>query len=195
MVRHGWILILLLLSSGCALTKEHIALDYAPQQNIDLIRGSEKINLEVSVKDSRKMKDKVSYKKNAYGMELAEIISDKDVVNLVRDSIITELNNRGFKTDGNDAQVNVELIKFFNDFKTGFFAGDATGEVIMIAQIKRNGGNIIYNKSITGEYTEQNIQLMTGNNAKLALEGALKDAISKLVNDTEFIKALMESKT
>jgi uncharacterized lipoprotein YajG len=156
---------------------------------------SEKINLEVSVKDSRKMKDKVSYKKNAYGMELAEIISDKDVVNLVRDSIITELNNRGFKTDGNDAQVNVELIKFFNDFKTGFFAGDATGEVIMIAQIKRNGGNIIYNKSITGEYTEQNIQLMTGNNAKLALEGALKDAISKLVNDTEFIKALMESKT
>ena len=195
MVRHGWILIFLLLSSGCALTKEHIALDYAPQQNIDPIRGSEKINLEVNVKDSRKMKDKVSYKKNAYGMELAEIISDKDVVNLVRDSIKIELNNRGFMTDGNDAQVNVELIKFFNDFKSGFFAGDASGELIMVVQVKRNNGNMIYDKVINGEYLEQDIQLATGKNAKLALEGALKDAISKLVNDTEFIKTLMESKT
>jgi uncharacterized lipoprotein YajG len=191
----GIALISFICLTGCALTKEHIALDYAPQQNIDPIRGSEKINLEINVKDFRKMKDKVSYKKNGYGMELAEIISDKDVVDLVRDSIKTELSNRGFNTNGNDVQVNIELIKFFNDFKPGFFAGDATGEVIMSAQVKKSGGNIIYNKSITGEYTEQNIQLMTGNNAKLALEGALKDAISKLVNDTEFIRALMQSKT
>ena len=195
MVRHGWILIFLLLSSGCALTKEHIALDYAPQQNIDPIRGSEKINLGVSVKDSRKLKDKVSYKKNAYGMELAEIVPDKDVVELVRDSIKTELRNRGFNTNGNDALVNIDLIKFFNDFKSGFFAGDASGELIMVVQVKRNNGNIIYDKVISGEYLEQDIQLATGKNAKLALEGALKDAISKLVNDTEFIKALMESKT
>jgi uncharacterized lipoprotein YajG len=195
MARHGWILIFLLLSSGCALTKEHIALDYAPQQNIDPIRGSEKINLGISVKDSRKMKDKVSYKKNAYGMELAEIISDKDVVELVRDSIKTELCNRGFNTNGNDAQVNIELIKFFNDFKSGFLAGDASGELIMVVQVKENNSNIIYDKVIRGEYLEQDIQLAIGKNAKLALEGALKDAISKLVNDTEFIKALMESKT
>lgn len=194
MIRYGWILILLLLSSGCALTKEHIALDYAPQQKIDLIRGSEKINLEVNVKDGRKMRDKVSYKKNAYGMELAEIISDKDVVELVRDSIKTELRNRGFNTDGNDVQINIELIKFFNDFKSGFFAGDASGELIMSAQVKKIGGNISYNKTITGEYLEQNIQLATGNNAKLALEGALKDAVSKLVNDSDFIMALMGTK-
>ena len=194
MSKYGLILVLLLLSSGCALTKEHITLDYAPQQNIDPIRGSEKINLEVNVKDSRKMKDKVSYE-NAYGMELAEIVSDKDVVELVRDSIKTELRNRGFNTNGNEAQVNIGLINYFNDFKSGFFAGDASGELIMVVQVKRNNGNIIYDKIISGEYLEQDIQLATGKNAKLALEGALKDAISKLVNDTEFIKALMESKT
>jgi hypothetical protein len=36
--------------------------------------------------------------------------------------------------------------------------------------------------------------LATGNNAKLALEGALKDAVSKLVNDSDFIMALLGAK-
>lgn len=195
MVRLAWILALISLLSGCALTKEQIALNYTPQQNIDPIKGSERIGLEVNVKDSRKMRDKVSYKKNAYGMELAEISSDKDVAELVRDSIKTELQNREFNINENDAQVNIELLKFFNDFKSGFFSGDAFGEIIMTAQVKKKDGSVIYNKSITGDYLEQNIQLATGKNAKLALEGALKDAISKLVNDTEFIRALMQSKT
>lgn len=102
--------------------------------------------------------------------------------------------NRGFIVNGGDIIVNIELIKFFNDFKSGFFAGDASAEVLMGSQVKLSNGNIIYNKIITGNYVEQNIQLATGNNAKLALEGALKDAVSKLVNDSDFIMALMETK-
>jgi uncharacterized lipoprotein YajG len=110
------------------------------------------------------------------------------------ESIKTELQNRGFKVDGNGIVLNIELIKFYNDFKSGFFAGDAAGEVIMGSQVKRKDGNLIYNKTITGMYVEKNIQLATGQNAKLALEGALKDAVSKLVNDSEFIWALMQCK-
>lgn len=140
------------------------------------------------------MRDKVCYKKNAYGMELGEIISNNDVVELVRNSINTELTNRGFIVNGGDIAINIELIKFFNDFKTGFFAGDASAEVLMGSQVIQSNGNIIYNKTITGNYVEHNIQLATGNNAKLALEGALKDAVSKLVNDSDFIMALMGTK-
>ncbi len=180
--------------SSCALTKAYITVDYAPQINIEPIRGAEKVNLTVNVNDARSMRDKLSYKKNAYGMELGEIISNNDVVQLVRESIKTELTNRGFNVDGSDIFINIELIKFFNDFKTGFFAGDASAEVLMGSQIKLSNGNIIYNKIITGNYVEQDIQLATGNNAKLALEGALKDAVSKLVNDSDFIMALMGTK-
>lgn len=182
------------LVSGCALTKEYITVDYTPQRNIEPIRGAENIHLKVNVNDARSMRDKVCYKKNAYGMELGEIISNNDVVQLVRESIKTELTNRGFIVNDGDVVINVELIKFFNDFKTGFFAGDAAAEVLMGSQIKLSNGNIIYNKIITGSYVEQNIQLSTGNNAKLALEGALKDAIAKLINDSEFIMALMGTK-
>jgi len=185
------ILLFLLSLSGCALTKDHIVLDYTPQQNIENIRGSEKVNLKFNITDARSMKDKVSYKKNAYGMEMAEIISDKDALELVKEAINIELQNRGFNTNGSDIDLNIELIRFFNDFKMGFFAGDASAEVIIGTQVKLKNGNVLYNKTITGKYVEQDIQLATGKNAKIALEGALREAVSILVNDPEFIKALM----
>jgi uncharacterized lipoprotein YajG len=191
---HRVILIFLMFLSGCALTKENITLEYIPQSNVESIRGSEKVNIKLNVTDGRTMRDKVSYKKNAYGMEMAAIISDNDVIELVGKSIKIELHNRGFMVDGGDIEVNIELIKFNNDFKSGFFAGDAAAEVIMGVRVKQKSGNIPYNKTITGTYVEQDIQLATGSNAKKALDGALKDAIPKLMNDQKFIIALMESK-
>ena len=194
MYRVNFILVFLMFLSGCALTKEHITLDYVPQSNVEAIRGSEKVNIKLNVTDARTMRDKVSYKKNAYGMEMGEIISDSDVIDLIRKSIKTELQNRGFMVDSGGTNVNIELIKFYNDFKSGFFAGDASAEIIMGVQVKQKNGNIPYNKTITGTYVEQNIQLATGSNAKRALDGALKDVIPKLMNDQKFIIALMESK-
>lgn len=194
MYRVTFILVFLMFLSGCALTKEHITLDYVPQSNVEAIRGSEKVNIKLNVTDARTMRDKVSYKKNAYGMEMGEIISDSDVIDLIRKSIKTELQNRGFIVDSGGTNVNIELIKFYNDFKSGFFAGDASAEIIMGVQVKQKNGNIPYNKTITGAYVEQNVQLATGGNAKRALDGALKDVIPKLMNDQKFIIALMESK-
>lgn len=194
MYRVIFVLIFLVSLFGCALTKEHINLDYVPQTNVEAIRGSEKVNIKLNVTDGRTMRDKVSYKKNAYGMEMGEIITDNDIIELVSKSIKTELQNRGFMVDGGDVEVNIEMIKFYNDFKSGFFAGDASAEIIMGVQVKQKNGNIPYNKTITGAYIEQNIQLATGSNAKKALDGALKDAIPKLMNDQKFIIALMETK-
>lgn len=194
MYRVTFILVFLMFLSGCALTKEHITLDYVPQSNVEAIRGSEKVNIKLDVTDARNMRDKVSYKKNAYGMEMGEIISDSDIIDLIKKSIKTELQNRGFIVDSGGTNVNIELIKFYNDFKSGFFAGDASAEIIMGVQVKQKNGNIPYNKTITGTYVEQNIQLATGSNAKRALDGALKDVIPKLMNDQKFIIALMESK-
>ena len=180
--------------SICALTKEYITVNYNPQKNIEPIRGAEKVNVKVNMNDARSMRDEICYKKNAYGMELGEIISNNDVIELIREFIKTGLTNRGFIVNGGDIAINIELIKFFNDFKTGFFVVDASAESLMGLQVKLSNGNIIYNKIITGNYVEQNIQLATDNNAELALEGALKDAVSKLVNDSDFIMALMGTK-
>lgn len=96
--------------------------------------------------------------------------------------------------EGSEILAEVELVKFYNDFKTGFWSGDAVGEVVMGIKVKKADGNITYAKSITGTYTETGVQLASGNNAKTALEGALRDAVAKLTKDDEFIKALLKSK-
>ena len=117
--------------SICALTKEYITVNYNPQKNIGPIRGAEKVNVKVNMNDAWSMRDEICYKKNAYGMELGEIISNNDVIELIREFIKTGLTNRGFIVNGGDIAINIELIKFFNDFKTGFFVVDASAESLM----------------------------------------------------------------
>jgi uncharacterized lipoprotein YajG len=130
------VIIILILLSGCALTKERINLDYAPQKNIATIRGSENVGLIVNVTDARQIRDNVGYKKNAYGMELGEIIPHNDIVELVRESIQTKLRDRGFNVNGTDASVDIQLVRFYNNFKNRFFSADASAEVIMGATVK-----------------------------------------------------------
>ena len=180
-------------SSSCALKKDTISMGYTPQENIDKIHNAEKVRLHVNITDARNMKDKVSYKKNAYGMELAEIVSSTDVTQIVRTALESELRNRGFIVNNSGINLDVTLIKFFSDFKTGFWSGEAVAEVIMSVQVKQLNNQIPFNKVINGNYTNPNIQLASGKNAQIALDGALGDAVSKLVNDPSFIAAIMTS--
>src|SRR5437763_12439384 len=41
------------------------------------------------------------------------------------------LRNRGFEVGKGSVSVKAELQKFYNDFKTGFFSGDAVAEVVI----------------------------------------------------------------
>src|SRR5437763_5405171 len=93
------------------------------------------------------------------------------------------LRNRGFEVGKGSVSVKAELQKFYNDFKTGFFSGDAVAEVVINVQVQKSDGSVRFVKVVSGEGKEPNIQLSSGTNAKAALERALSDAISKLFND------------
>lgn len=177
---------------GCALTTDQIKLEYVPTSS-GRLEGAETIKVKAEVIDLRTVKDKVSSKKNGYGMEMAPIVAVNDVSELISRSINTELANRGFTVSGGNLLVRNELSRFYSDFKVGFWAGDAVADVIMNVQVKRPDEKIIFSKTITGQYVNQNIQLASGENAQVALNGALKDAIQKLVSDPEFINSLLDS--
>jgi uncharacterized lipoprotein YajG len=180
------------LGSGCAISKDYVDLKYAPQQYVDKVDGADKVTVAVTIIDARTTKNKVSCKKNGYGMEMAEIVSKNDVAVLVSDAITEELRNRGFNMKDGGVTVGVELTKFYSDFKIGFWSGDAVAEVACSVQVKKSDGNIAYAKAITGLYTEGGVQLCSGDNAKAALDGAMKDMIAKLMHDSSFINALVQ---
>jgi uncharacterized lipoprotein len=188
----GILLATVFLASGCALTKDYVVLSYDPQVNIEKIKEADTVKVKVEISDVRTIKDKVSSKKNSYGMEMAPIIAQNDVADTLKKAIEAELKNRGFELADGSVLVLAELNKYYNDFKTGFWSGRAVAEVVMNVQVKKPDNSIFYSKMIAGE-NSHTVQLASGTNAKFTLDGALKDAISKLFNDTSFMDSLFKA--
>lgn len=181
------------LLNGCAASKDYIAVNYTPQANVAALPGAERVSVHVDVSDVRSVHDRVGSKKNSYGMEMAAIIATNDIPTLVKNSIEQELKDRGFKVAEGDVTVLVELSKFLNDFKVGVWSGDAVAELTMSVQIKKPDGNIVYSKLVTGEGEKLKIQLASGKNAEVALEGALQNAVVRLFADPLFTDGLLKA--
>jgi uncharacterized lipoprotein YajG len=179
---------------GCAFTTERINLTYSPQLGVSTIPGANDVVVSVQVNDQRQEKsNKVSSKKNGLGMETAPILSTEDVTVTLRRAIEQELRSRGFSI-GNEAIVLIiaDLIQFWNDYKTGFFAGDAVADLNMSISIKNKNGNLLYFRLIIAQGVEPNTTLFTGNNARLALNRAIENGMKLLFEDQSFISALIE---
>lgn len=180
--------------SACALTVDEVDIAYKPQAQPVAVGGAENVKAKVTVSDARASnRDRISVKKNGYGMEMAAIVSKRDVPKLVGDAIEQELKARGFVIEGGQVFVLVDINKFYNDFKTGFFAGQAAGEVMLGAQVLNAAGKMFYSRTYPGEYVVQDIMLMGGDNAKEAVEGAFSNAVAKMMSDQYFIQALIEA--
>ena len=186
--------VLSLLLAGCALTTERIDLTYAPQPGVSTIPGANNVIVSVQVNDQRQERsNKVSYKKNGFGMEMAPILANEDVTVTLRRAIEQELQSRGFSI-GNEALVSIlaDLTRFWNDHKTGFFAGDAVADLNMSILVKNKNGNLLYSRQILSQGVEPNTQLMSGNNARLALNRAIENGMKLLFEDHVFIAALID---
>lgn len=141
--------------SGCALTTENIELQYKKQQGVTQIPGASGVSVNVKVTDLRQDKTKVSAKKNGYGMEMAPILATEDVAVTVRKALEEELRARGFQLNSDGALVRIaaDLTRFYNDFKTGFFAGDAVADLNMAVSVTSKKGDVLYSRQINAQGT------------------------------------------
>lgn len=176
---------------GCALTPETIRLSYTPQACVEKLDKADTAAISVQVIDSRKIKDKVSVKKNGYGMEMAEIRSEEKVGDVLQRAIEVELSNRGFQARKGSTTVVAELRRFYSDFKVGFFSGEAVAELVMDVRIQRPDGKPHYTSHLEAEGIQEGVMLMGGDNAKAALDAVLKNAMIKLFALREFIDGLL----
>ena len=180
--------IIMLILTGCGLKQDYITISYTPLSGVQRVNGADGVSVRVQVADERKTKEHVGRKGDEYNF-LARIIAQDDLAGTVAKAIQNELQNRGFTLADGAGVVFVELIKAYNEFKG--FPEKAVAELIMNVQVKKPDGSIIFAKSVTGEGINSGVMLRTGSNAKVALDAALKDAVSQLVNDGAFIGALL----
>jgi uncharacterized lipoprotein YajG len=179
--------------SGCALSKDYIDVPYQAGPNLSVVDGAAaSAKVTVTGADGRTVyKDRVSVKKNGYGMEMADIVARNDVADTVARAIEQELSSLGFVIGSGGSEVNVEVTRFYNDFKTGFFSGDAVAEVNLNVKVVGPDKAITFTKHYEGGGIEKNIMLASGDNARAALIIALRNAVALVINDSELQKALL----
>jgi uncharacterized lipoprotein YajG len=176
--------------SGCAFTRDYVDIEYTPRSTPQRIVAAENVEVAVNVNDVR-VKEYVGRKTNGYGMEAANIMINNDVADVFKNAIIWELEQRGFVIGDCGSNLNIEICKFFNDYKLGPMCSNANSETVLHVILRDKSGTIVYSKTIIGLGEEEACFLTGGKNASRALEGSLHNAIKKLMNDCNFISALL----
>jgi uncharacterized lipoprotein len=180
-------------ASGCALTVDKIDIPYEGKANITVVEGAKNVSVVVKGEDKRTVyKERVSTKKNGYGMEMASIEASNDLAKTFQFAVEFELQNMGFKVGPGGKNVLVELIRFYNDFKIGFFSGDAVADGLINVKVKDQQNQVIYSQAYEGGHIESNIMLASGENAQIALKGAMADIVAKIAHDKNLHKALLK---
>ncbi len=180
------------LCSGCAFTTDTIDVPYQSIAPATPIADTSGITVTVTSTDGRTTnRDRVSTKKNGYGMNCAPILASNDIPTTVSDAFAQELNARGFKIGGNGVILKVEIVQFYNDFQPGLFSGNAVASVAFNTEILSPDGSIAFSKYYQGSGNNPNIQLAGGSEARVALIKAFQSAIASAVDDPDFIKGLI----
>ncbi|WP_203069876.1 YajG family lipoprotein [Falsiroseomonas ponticola] len=185
-------LLALLPLAACALEPDYIHVRHTPVAGVQAIPGAERIGLQVETRDARTAnRDRVSVKKNGYGMEMAPIIATNDVIAETRQAVIGEFEARGFRIGGTDGRVEVEVLRFHSEFRAGFWSGVAAADLQVNVKITDPTGRIVFTRTFTAEGLNPNIQIASGENARIALEAGLQRLIRQIGDDPDLARALM----
>lgn len=184
------------LLSGCAVGVEHIDIVYSPKTAGRPVEGAADTPLQLAVTtQSSPPTERVGRKKNGYGMELGAFAATRPVADIVRDAFTTDLLQRGFVVGASGAQAKVDVTKFVNEFRPHLLLADAEAEVTLGVTVRSPSSAILYARTVTGRGLREDLLAMTAGEARQSLEIALPDAVGTIVNDPDFIKALLLSRS
>lgn len=180
--------------SACAFTEEAVDVRYIAPANISVVEGAQDVLISVRAMDGRVAnKDRVSSKKNGYGMETAKITAANDINQEIGNAVQAELASLGFQIGGGGIEVVTETQTFYNDFKTGLWHGEAVAEVGFQLTAKKPDGTLVYSRPYKAIGIVPEIMMASGENAQKALSLALLDAVQKVVRDGDLHQALLQA--
>jgi uncharacterized lipoprotein YajG len=186
----GTFFLTIIVLTGCGVKKDYITINYTPFSGVQRISGAEAVTVKVLAVDERKNKEDVGKKGYEYDF-LGAIIVQNDITDTVSRAIQSELQSRGFSLGEGSVVILSQITRFYNEFKG--FPEKAVSEVTMNIQVKNKSGSIVFTKVVSGEGVNSDVLLRTGENAKVALDAALKDAIRQLFDDDAFFTALYKA--
>jgi len=182
---------------GCAVAGP-VTLSYQAQSPVAPVPGAEKVRVKVIVRDMRQQKAWVCAK-SGQRMENARqavgtMSSRTPPAGLVSRALKAELTHRGFDIDYRGVEVFGSLVTFLCYPDGPFKIGAAVEFDLSVSRAgHRPFEPELYHRLIVGEHTPKEILTWTNDNATIALEGALADAIKQVFIDPHFVKTLLDS--
>lgn len=180
---------------ACALTEDKVPIDYVANTDVTPVAGAEAVSLTVTAVDRRTQYfDRISTKKNGYGMEMARIVATNDVVEVVRGGVERELKAQGYAVGAGGLSITVELQNFYNNFRVGLMTGGAASDVAIVVKVRNAAGTLIYSQGYDAS-TTNDVFMASGTNAKESLQKALTLTTRKIVDDKALQAALLSTRT
>ena len=189
-MRRVGLLLIVLLTSGCAWSSESVAIHRQPV-SAAAVPGATGVAVTVAVTDSRQERE-VSHKKNGYGMRGANIMAQNDIAEEIRAGVRDILSAQGFR-DGSDATVRIDVSRFYNTFDMGFWSATANAQAIASLNVSSADGRSLYARVYTVTHPVPNVQIMTGENAGIALRAVMQALLQQIADDAELSRALLQA--
>jgi uncharacterized lipoprotein YajG len=173
-----------------------VSLTYRPDSTVQSVTGAASTRVDVTVKDLRQDKSTLG-DANTIAMSFP-IITNDDLAQVLKSAVESELANRGFDLGAGGALAAIDLEGVAVDDHKTFNVdniNDVRAIVIIGAQVKPDNGKVLYSKVISGKIAFESSRNETFSSAsERALDYALDEAVRNLMNDPEFIKALLATR-
>lgn len=179
---------------ACALSESKVPIDYVANTGVAPIAGAEAVSLNVTGVDRRtQYVDRISTKKNGYGMEMARIVAENDVVEVVRGGVERELKAQGYAVGAGGLSITIELQNFYNNYRLGFASVGAVADVAIGLKVRNAAGALIYSQLYDASNTDE-VFMGSPSKAKESLQKALTLTTRKIVEDKALQQALLSTR-
>ena len=198
MKKHLWLSLaaLTLLLQGCAFTTAHLDIAARPDANFKgpLSEVPPKTFEIKPLTDVRPDQARIGYKKNGYGSNTADILSNRPVTDILVDAVTQGLRKNGHNVGTpSDIVVTGSVTRFWFESKQNFWTIEFTGNVecdLDFVSVKT--GKSIYKARYSGTYTDKTAGGLEATWTEV-MDASVEKFVEDAVFDTNLVNALQEA--
>lgn len=180
--------------TGCALTDAQLDVSHDPAaaQEGPIAEVESIIFVPGEIADLREDTERIGYKKNGFGMNTADITTDKPVGEIVRDAIVHAIETNGHAVGDTGIGISGSVSNFWVDLDQNFWSVEVIGNIATsLTFTDTESGDVLYSRDYKGSYSDK-VQVVTNSTYDDAISGAVANLIDEIVFDEDLAEALRE---
>jgi len=186
------ILLVAALLGGCALTDATLEVSHDPEiaQEGPLAEAVSVTFVPGTLEDTRQDQERIGYKKNGFGMNTADLTTDRPVTDIVMDAIVHAIEANGHTVGDSGVGVSGEISHFWVDLDQNFWSVEVIGSVDATLRFTDTvSGDLLYERGYKGSYSDK-VQVVTNSTYDAAISGAVGNLIDEIVFDEDLAEVL-----